>query len=308
MGTAPPTPPAAGHVFAPGGGRGQARQAGTARVSHATSNWAQEFNGNSAPINAPVPVHAPFSAASVPAQNHSYALGGIPSASPFDPFMGTVRNEFGQHGFQHQQVNSAIYSNGVSANQATQFDAAFGDFVDARFEDDVAAATGMAAATDAVAGVTHGHDDAVEANAERSVSELQDEMDNWMATHHPRNDDPDYYLTEITSTMERIAMQQDNLENAEESTDVQDDIQTTNGYRRDPALEHAAAQVLQCVSDNTSEKFQQSNFFALMKRIAEHELVVEGENFVETSTGATYRVNLERTEDGDAATNDTLTN
>ena len=235
-------------------------------------------------------------------------MGGIPSVTNFDAFMVPVRNDLAQHGFQHPQVNSAIYSNGVSAHEATQFDAAFGDFVDARFEDDVAAATGVAAAADAAVGVTHGHDDAVEATAEPSVSELQVEMDKWMATHHPRNDDPDYYLTEITSTMERIAMQQDQLENTTETADVQDDIQTINGYRRDPALEHAAAQVLQCVSDNTSEKFQQSNFFALMKRIAEHELVVEGENFVETSTGATYRVNLERTEDGEAVTNDTLTN
>ena len=215
------------------------------------------------------------------------------------------QTSFIQQAFQAGQMN-AMYPNGASGDQVAQFDAAFGDFVDSRFEDDVAAATGVAATTEAIADVTH--DDAVEATAEPSVSELQDEMDKWMATHHPRNDDPDYYLSEITSTMERIAMQQEQLGEDEKSAEVQDDLQTINGYRRDPALEHAAAQVLQCVSDNTSEKFQQSNFFALMKRIADHELVVEGENFVETSSGATYRVNLERTENGEAATNDTLTN
>jgi hypothetical protein len=47
------------------------------------------------------------------------------------------------------------------------------------------------------------------------------------------------------------------------------------------ALAHTAGQLLDSVSHETSEKFAQSSFLALMRRLRDREVVVEGENFIE---------------------------
>jgi hypothetical protein len=49
------------------------------------------------------------------------------------------------------------------------------------------------------------------------------------------------------------------------------------------ALAHTAGQLLDSVSHDTSEKFAQSSFLALMKRLRDGEVKVEGENFIEVS-------------------------
>jgi hypothetical protein len=55
--------------------------------------------------------------------------------------------------------------------------------------------------------------------------------------------------------------------------------------KTDPdALAQTAGQLLQSVSQETSEKFAQSSFLALMRRLRDKEVVVEGENFIEVST------------------------
>ncbi|KAF1814322.1 hypothetical protein P152DRAFT_512710 [Eremomyces bilateralis CBS 781.70] len=51
----------------------------------------------------------------------------------------------------------------------------------------------------------------------------------------------------------------------------------------DDALAQTAGQLLQSVSDNTSQKFQESNFLALMRKIRDKEIKVEGDHMVEVS-------------------------
>ncbi|KAF8542078.1 hypothetical protein BDD12DRAFT_826662 [Trichophaea hybrida] len=48
------------------------------------------------------------------------------------------------------------------------------------------------------------------------------------------------------------------------------------------ALARTAGQLLDSVRQDTSEKFQNSNFLALMRKLRDHEVVVEGDKMVET--------------------------
>lgn len=50
------------------------------------------------------------------------------------------------------------------------------------------------------------------------------------------------------------------------------------------ALARAAGQILTSVSHDQSEKFQQSNFLALMRRIRDREVEVKGDDFAEVSS------------------------
>lgn len=49
------------------------------------------------------------------------------------------------------------------------------------------------------------------------------------------------------------------------------------------ALAHTAGQLLDSVSNDTSDKFAQSSFLALMRRLRDHEVKVDGENFIDVS-------------------------
>jgi hypothetical protein len=60
--------------------------------------------------------------------------------------------------------------------------------------------------------------------------------------------------------------------------------QQQNSSQPNPdALAQTAGQLLATVSHETSEKFAQSSFLTLMRRLRDHEVVVEGENFIEVS-------------------------
>lgn len=68
--------------------------------------------------------------------------------------------------------------------------------------------------------------------------------------------------------------------------------------REDEELARAAISILGSVEKNSSEKFKNSNFFELMRRIGNREVVVEGPNLVDSTTGETV---VARSDDGDAA-------
>ncbi|KAH8881418.1 hypothetical protein GQ53DRAFT_513984 [Thozetella sp. PMI_491] len=149
-------------------------------------------------------------------------------------------------------------------NDEAQFSDAFADFADAKFDDDVTD-------TSTVRGET------------TEASDFQAEMDKWMAEHHPRNETKDYYMDDMTATMNSLALEQEVKEALAEEPKIQ----------QDQELKRAAASILDSVADNTSQKFQQSSFLALMKRIAEEQVVLKGEDLVEAATGAAYKVSLE---------------
>jgi hypothetical protein len=93
----------------------------------------------------------------------------------------------------------------------------------------------------------------------------------------------------------------DNMELTEEVSDQQtvpetirigsDTILQTN--KEDPQsavndadeLARTAGQLLNSVSNETNQKFRESNFLALMRRIRDREVQVEGDEFREVSTG-----------------------
>ncbi|KAF1968373.1 hypothetical protein BU23DRAFT_541322 [Bimuria novae-zelandiae CBS 107.79] len=52
----------------------------------------------------------------------------------------------------------------------------------------------------------------------------------------------------------------------------------------DDEMAQTAGRLLERVSDNTSEKFQNSQFFSLMRRLRDHEVRVEGDKMVEVSS------------------------
>jgi hypothetical protein len=61
--------------------------------------------------------------------------------------------------------------------------------------------------------------------------------------------------------------------------------ETARRRQQDKELADAANHILLSVSENDSEKFKKSNFFELMRRIGNHEVVATGENLVDAATG-----------------------
>ncbi|KAK8216250.1 hypothetical protein IWZ01DRAFT_430709 [Phyllosticta capitalensis] len=57
--------------------------------------------------------------------------------------------------------------------------------------------------------------------------------------------------------------------------------------QEDEELARTAGQLLDSVAHDTSQKFQQSNFLALMRKLRDHEVRVEGDKVVEVSTSPT---------------------
>ena len=98
-------------------------------------------------------------------------------------------------------------------------------------------------------------------------------QDEWMAEHHPA----------------REAKPQNITEEVEKKTDVKEEAESARRRRHDEELAQAAISILGSVSENDSEKFKNSNFFDLMRRIGNREVVVEGPNLVDATTGETIR-------------------
>lgn len=74
---------------------------------------------------------------------------------------------------------------------------------------------------------------------------------------------------------------------AEKQQQAQEDRQQQQGTD-DEELALTAGQLLDSVADNTTEKFKQSQFLALMRKLRDHEIRVEGERMVEVSTASPF--------------------
>lgn len=96
-------------------------------------------------------------------------------------------------------------------------------------------------------------------------NEFVEAQDKWMAEHGPR-----------VPTAEEMAAIDANLETLAQEQDKR---------RSDDELAAAAVEIVNSVADNTSEKFKNSRFFELMRRIGNREVVVEGDGFVNATTG-----------------------
>jgi len=80
-------------------------------------------------------------------------------------------------------------------------------------------------------------------------------------------------------------LQHDGPRAAEELAEKPLEPSDTRHIRKDEELAQAALSILSSVSGNESEKFKNSNFLGLMRRIGNREVVVEGPNLVNAETG-----------------------
>ncbi|KAK0641247.1 hypothetical protein B0T16DRAFT_461332 [Cercophora newfieldiana] len=77
------------------------------------------------------------------------------------------------------------------------------------------------------------------------------------------------------------------VEEVVQKEQTQEEVDANRRHREDEELARAAISILGSVSENDSEKFKKSNFFELMRRIGNREVVVEGTNLVDATTGET---------------------
>ncbi|KAI0878618.1 hypothetical protein GGS24DRAFT_367370 [Hypoxylon argillaceum] len=110
--------------------------------------------------------------------------------------------------------------------------------------------------------------------------EFVDAMDEWMLENGPQTEmsGPDELNTQrsdddLTIDLEAASAESIAHEAAQENV-VKDRDQETE-------LARAAQQLVDCVADNDSEKFKNSEFIALMRRIASQQLTVQGNDLVE---------------------------
>jgi len=88
------------------------------------------------------------------------------------------------------------------------------------------------------------------------------------------------------------------VQQVEEVAEQQQQEEVAPRRREDEELARAAISILGSVEKNNSEKFKNSNFFELMRRIGNREVVVEGPNLVDSTTGETV---VARSDEGDDA-------
>lgn len=193
-----------------------------------------------------------------------------PSAAPFAlPMYGGAPPAL-SYGFQNPAINAVAQQQPLadmsleSAVDVEAFNRAFDEYDDANFESELAEWS---------------------EKQKHANNEFVEEQDKWMAEHGPRNE-----AAQPPSVEEMEAIDHDLEELAKEQ----------EKRRSDEDLARAATDIVNSVSGNTSEKFKNSRFFELMRRIGNHEVVVEGDNFVNATTGETVDTSVAEHEDADS--------
>ncbi|KAI8952933.1 hypothetical protein F4801DRAFT_538868 [Xylaria longipes] len=111
---------------------------------------------------------------------------------------------------------------------------------------------------------------ALDAQAQAGLEqEFENAMDEWMLQNAPELDDLEASLDAAASTESTVheATEQESEGNEEQETE----------------LSRAAQQLVDLLADNDTEKFKNSEFISLMRRIASRQLTVQGNDLVETS-------------------------
>ncbi|KAI0155140.1 hypothetical protein GGR57DRAFT_88919 [Xylariaceae sp. FL1272] len=111
--------------------------------------------------------------------------------------------------------------------------------------------------------------------------EFEDIMNDWMAQNAPATENKaetaDQSQLEDTLTM---SLDADSTEPVREESTEKDRSESPEANTE---LSRAAQQLVESVADNESDKFKNSEFLALMRRIASQQLTVQGNDLVETS-------------------------
>ncbi|KAL2162118.1 hypothetical protein VTH06DRAFT_7903 [Thermothelomyces fergusii] len=181
--------------------------------------------------------------------------------------MNPVAQQQQQQQHQHQQQQDRQAQD--SALDVEAFNRAFGEYDDANFETELAEWT---------------------EKQKIANSEFTEAQDKWMAEHGPRAEQAAEVKPPSADEMEVIDA---NLEKLAQEQDKR---------RSDDELARAAVDIVNSVADNTSDKFRNSRFFELMRRIGNREVVVEGDSFVDAVTGETVNTSHDDDDgDGDGA-------
>jgi hypothetical protein len=119
--------------------------------------------------------------------------------------------------------------------------------------------------------------------AEFDETEFKDEVSKWAETSQQVD----------TAPVAPESAQQEQTTAAEETA-------TEQRRRGDEQLAQAASSIVDAVAADYSEKFKKSQFLELMRRIGNHEVVVEGPNFVDATTGEAVERTAEQSDDKEA--------
>lgn len=267
-----PAGPAAMTTMGPGVPAARLASPATGGTSH--QDWVNQFSGMQLGPAAAGP------SAAMPIQAHAAPMTAM------NPALGLQQSQFGMpmygggaFGFQtpamntmaQQQQQQPLAQDNTSAIDVEAFNRAFDEYDDANFESELAGWSTTATETRQLAN-----------------TEFAEAQDKWMAEHGPSADTTTAALPPTAAEMEVIDA------NLEEMAREQDK------RRSDEELARAAVDIVNSVAGNTSDKFKNSKFFELMRRIGNREVVVEGEGFVNAETGEAV-VDHHRDEDDDAA-------
>ena len=135
------------------------------------------------------------------------------------------------------------------------------------------------------AAVTNSTDDAaLDAAFAAYDQDFENEMDQWMTAHGPQ---PAVDMAEVQANMEAIADEQDVSRMRQEREERQEhprapapnDDGATTEFRK------AAMDILDTVGQNQGEKFKNSSFLELMRRICAKEVILQGEDLVDVTNG-----------------------
>jgi hypothetical protein len=253
-----PAAPTAMNNIGPGAPAARLASPATGGTSH--QEWVNQFSGMQ--IGAGGAGHSTAMAAqmhSAPMATMNPAMTMQQAAFGMPMYNGLSTGVYGlQNGLQNQAMNPIAQQQPQTAVaqdsdiDVEAFNRAFGEYDDVNFKTELADWT---------------------EKQQVANTEFAEAQDKWMAQHGPRVD-PNTGVTVpsvdemevIDANMEKLAQEQDKR-------------------RSDDDLVRAAVDIVNSVADNNSEKFKNSRFFELMRRIGNREVVVEGDGFVNAATG-----------------------
>ena len=244
-----------------------------------THDWVDQFSG----IDLTGNKNARMTAATQPsAFLGDHMVNGTLSPAAGETVLGRPMPSYPMQPFDlHREHERSMQQQGGSAlaNPLTQqesaldveaFNRAFGDYDEAAFNDELAKW----------------------AEAEAADKEFEAAQNDWMAMHGPNGaieqmEAADRALNEAKAAL----MAEDDTGTAADTFRAEEEERARSGDRRraEEELARAAISILNSVAENQSEKFKKSNFFELMRRIGNREVVVDGAgtNLVDATTGET---------------------
>jgi len=245
---APGVPTMMGHI---GPGAPAARLASPATGGTSHQEWVGQFSG----MQLGPAVAGPSTA--MPVQAHPATMSPMSQMNLQQASFGMPMYGGAAFGLQnptmnpltHQQPQATLPQDNAAAIDVEAFNRAFGEYDDANFETELAGWS---------------------ETQQLANTEFAEAQDRWMAEHGP------HLETSAAPTAAEMEVIDADLENLAQEQDKR---------RSDDELARAAVDIVNSVADNTSDKFKNSRFFELMRRIGNREVVVAGDSFVSATTG-----------------------